>query len=68
MEIILKQAENKPLTVTVEYPVLDSRAREIIEKIRTLGVTIPASRDGQTYSLAVSDIYYIERTLPGLRI
>ena len=60
MEIITMQSENKPLTVTVEYPVLDSRAREIIEKIRTLGVTIPASRDGQTYPLAVSDIYYIE--------
>ena len=60
MEIILKQAENKPLTVTVEYPVLDSKTREIIQKIRALGATIPGSRDGQIYSLAVSDIYYIE--------
>ena len=60
MEIITKQTENKPFTVTVEYPVLDSETREIIQKIRALGATIPGSRDGQIYSLAVTDIYYIE--------
>ena len=60
MEIITKHVENKPLTVTVEYPVLDSQARDIIQKIRALGATIPATRDGQTYALAVSDLYYIE--------
>ena len=60
MEIVTKHNENKPLTVTVEYPVLDPLTRELIRKIRALGVTVPASRDGQTYPLAVSDIYYIE--------
>ena len=60
MEIITKQTEHKPLTVTVEYPVLDSQAREIIHKIRSLGVTLSGSRDGKTYPLAVSDLYYIE--------
>ena len=60
MEIITKQTENKPLTVTVEYPVLDAQAREIIGKIRTLGITVPGNRDGKTYSVAAGDIYYIE--------
>ena len=60
MEVITKQVKDKPLTVTVEYPVLDAQAREVIHKIRSLGVTIPASRDGQTYALAISDLYYIE--------
>lgn len=60
MEIITKQVENKPLTVTIEYPQLDGYTEGIIKKVKALNVTISGSIQERTYSLSISDIYYIE--------
>lgn len=60
MEIITKQVTNKPLTVTIEYPHLDGYTEGIIKKIKALNLTISGSVHERTFSLSISDIYYIE--------
>lgn len=60
MEIITKQVDNKPLTVTIEYPHLDEYTEGIIKKVKALNVTICGTLQDRTFSLSISDIYYIE--------
>ena len=60
MKVITKQVEDKPLTITVEYPKMDERAANIIRKIKAFDITIRGSQAGETFSLSISDIYYIE--------
>ena len=65
MNVITKQTADKPLTVTIEYPRLDSQTQSIIRKIESLdfkinGVSNGNSCHGKFFSISVSDIYYIE--------
>lgn len=60
MRIITKQAEDKPLTVTIEYPEYTDFVRGLVKKIGSLDVCFNAlSEDGQM-RIALSDVYYIE--------
>lgn len=60
MRIITKQAEDKPLTVTIEYPEYTDFVRGLVRKIGSLDVCFNAlSEDGQM-RIALSDVYYIE--------
>lgn len=70
MNIITRQTADKPLTVTIEYPRLDSQTQSIIRKIRSLDFKINGKANGNPchgnschdrfFSISVSDIYYIE--------
>lgn len=60
MRLITKQAEDKPLTVTIEYPEYTDFVRGLVRKIGSLDVCFNAlSEDGQM-RIALSDVYYIE--------
>ena len=60
MNIITRQVKEKPLTVTVEYPELDQRARNVIKKLHSLEQRISCSREGSVFSVCTAEIYYIE--------
>ena len=70
MNVITKQTADKPLTVTIEYPRLDSQTQSIIRKIKSLDFKINGKANGNPchskfchdrfFSISVSDIYYIE--------
>lgn len=60
MKLITKQVDNKPLTVTIEYPKLDERTEKLIEKVKFFNVTIVCKKDEKIYKLNFSDVYYIE--------
>lgn len=60
MELITKQVDGKPLTITIEYSELDMKIKKIIQRIKSLDLMISANSDGKTFSLNVSEIYYIE--------
>ncbi|NLG02845.1 MAG: LytTR family transcriptional regulator [Clostridia bacterium] len=60
MNVITKQVEEKPFTVTIEYPILDHKARDLIKKIKSLDFKVTGNSNGKWYSLSISDIFYIE--------
>lgn len=60
MNVITRQAEDKSLTVTIEYPKLDRQVQNIIRKIKSLDFKISGNGNGGLFSISVSDIYYIE--------
>lgn len=60
MNVITRQVEDKSLTVTIEYPRLDSKTQSIIKKIKLLDFKINCNSNDKLCSLSISDIYYIE--------
>lgn len=60
MKLITKQVKNKPLTVIIEYPELDVKTEKLIKKIKSLDFIISGNRNGKTFALNISDIFYIE--------
>lgn len=60
MEIKTRQADGKPLTVIIEYPVWDNKTSRLAEKIRAFDLTVSGSSGGKVFQLHISDIYYAE--------
>ncbi|MCI8409443.1 MAG: LytTR family transcriptional regulator [Lachnospiraceae bacterium] len=60
MRLITKQVDNKPLTVTIEYPKLDTKIENLIKKIKSLDFIISGNYNGKTFAVNISDIYYME--------
>lgn len=60
MQIITKKVENKPLTITVEYPELDLFTKDLIKRIRQLDSFLIGKAEGQLTRVYFSDIYYVE--------
>lgn len=60
MRLITKQVDNKPLTVTIEYPKLDTKTEYLIKKIKSLDFIISGNYNGKTFAVNISDIYYME--------
>lgn len=46
MEIITRQTDDKPLTITIEYPRLDTKTQKLIQKIRTLNYKVSGDNQG----------------------
>lgn len=60
MEIITRQVDNKPLTVTIEYPEYTESVKGLIRKIESLDVSFSVTAEDRQLRIARSDVYYLE--------
>lgn len=60
MEIKTRQIEDKPLTVIIEYPILDTRIKKLIQKIESLDFMVSGNNNGKDFQVHISDIFYVE--------
>ncbi|MBD5537415.1 MAG: LytTR family transcriptional regulator [Lachnospiraceae bacterium] len=60
MEIMMRQIEDKPLTVIIEYPILDTKTKKLIQKIESLDFMVSGHSKGKVFQVHISDIYYVE--------
>ncbi len=60
MQIVTRQVEDKPLTVTIEYPELTESVKGLVDRIRSLDVSFSVSSDDGLTRISISDVYYIE--------
>ena len=60
MEIIKRQAPDKPLTVTIEYPEYTESVRGLIKRIESLDVSFSVTAEDRQLRIARSDVYYME--------
>ena len=60
MRVEQRQVKDQPLTVIVEYPEYDQTVERLVNKIRNLSISFTGKADGKTFSIDISDIYYIE--------
>ena len=60
MEIKTRQIDDKPLTIIIEYPVLDTKTKKLIKKIESLDFIISGNSNGNVFQVHISDIYYVE--------
>ena len=60
MEIKTRQADGKPLTVIIEYPIWDNKTRRLADKIKALDLTVSGRSEGKVFQVHISDIYYAE--------
>ena len=60
MEIKTRQINDRPLTVIIEYPILDAKTKKLIKKIESLDFMVSGSSKGKVFQVHISDIYYIE--------
>lgn len=60
MQIVTRQVEGKPLTVTIEYPEYTEPVKGLIKKIRSLDVSFSAFSDDRQMRIALPDVYYLE--------
>lgn len=54
------KTDGKPLTITIEYPSLDTKTQKLIRKIRTLNYKVSGDRQGTLFQIPISEIYYVE--------
>ena len=60
MQIVTRQVEDKPLTVTIEYPEYTESVKGLIKRIRSLDLSFSAFSDDRQIRIALSDVYYLE--------
>lgn len=60
MEIKTRQTDDKPLTIIIEYPILDAKTKRLINKIKALDFVVSGNSNGKVFQVPVSDIYYME--------
>ena len=60
MEIKTRQTDDKPLTIIIEYPTLDTKTQKLIKKIESLGLVVSGNSKGKVFQVHISDIYYVE--------
>ena len=60
MQIITRQTEGKPLTVTIEYPEFTEPVKRLIKRIESLDVSFCAFADDNKIHIAMADVYYLE--------
>ena len=60
MEIITRQATDKPLTVTIEYPEYTESVKGLIKRIESLDVSFSVTDEDRQMRIARSDVYYLE--------
>ena len=60
MEIKTRQTDDKPLTIIIEYPILDTKTKRLIKKIEALDFMVSGNSKGKIFQVHISDIYYME--------
>ncbi len=60
MEIKTRQIGGKPLTIIIEYPILDTKTKRLIKKIESLDFMVSGNSKGKIFQVHISDIYYME--------
>ena len=60
MEIKTRQVDDKPLTIIIEYPILDTKTKKLIKKIESLDLMVIGNCKGKVFQVHISDIYYAE--------
>lgn len=60
MEIKTRQIDDKPLTIIIEYPILDTKTKRLIKKIESLDFMVTGNSKGKVFQVHISDIYYME--------
>ena len=60
MEIKTRQIDGKPLTIIIEYPILDTKTKRLIKKIEGLDFMVSGNSKGKVFQVHISDIYYME--------
>lgn len=60
MEIKTRLINDKPLTIIIEYPILDTKTKRLIKKIEALDFVVSGSSNGKVFQVHISDIYYME--------
>lgn len=60
MEIKTRQIDDKPLTIIIEYPILDTKTKRLIKKIEALDFMVSGNSKGKVFQVHISDIYYME--------
>ena len=60
MQIITRQAPDKPLTVTIEYPEYTESVRGLVKRIESFEIKFSAFSDERRMHIAMSDVYYLE--------
>ena len=60
MQRVTRQVEDKPLTVTIEYPEYTESVKGLIKWIRSLDLSFSAFSDDRQIRIALSDVYYLE--------
>ena len=60
MEIKTRQIDGKPLTIIIEYPILDTKTKRLIMKIEGLDFMVSGNSKGKVFQVHISDIYYME--------
>ena len=60
MEIKTRQTDDKPLTIIIEYPTLDTKTQKLIKKIESLDLVVSGNSKGKVFQVHISDIYYVE--------
>ena len=60
MQIVTRQVEDKPLTVTIEYPEYTESVKGLIKRIRSLDLSFSAFADDRQIRISMSDVYYLE--------
>ena len=60
MEIKTRQIDDKPLTIIIEYPILDTKTKRLIKKMEALDFMVSGNSKGKVFQVHISDIYYME--------
>ncbi len=60
MRIKKRQVEGQPLTVIIEYPVMDESTQNLLRKIERMNISFTGRTEDRSVSVSISDIYYIE--------
>ena len=60
MEIKTRKVNDKPLTIIIEYPILDTKTKKLIKKIEALDFVVSGNSNGKVFQIHISDIYYME--------
>ncbi len=60
MKIIKKQVNDKPLTVTIEYPEYNDLVAGLVRKISSMDIGFNAFTEGRRVKIGLTDVYYIE--------
>ncbi|MEA5004123.1 MAG: LytTR family DNA-binding domain-containing protein [Christensenella sp.] len=61
MKLLIDQSpDNEEVEITIKCGMIDPALEELIAQIRLYSFSITAKKDGRTYTVSLSDIYYFE--------
>ncbi len=61
MKLLIDQSpDNEEVQITIKCGIIDAALEELIAQIRLYSFSVTAKKDGRTYPVSLSDIYYFE--------